>query len=281
MKRLFWIIFLAGVIALCVQRALTADAGASGPSGDAAETATSDAAPASSSFIHYDDLDRAEIPASLPSFPKSYTGFRLSFNPDNHTPNWVGWELLGSEADGPVSRSNQFWQDESVSGCPTTDDYRRSGYDRGHICPAADQKWSQQAMSDCFVLANICPQDGALNRGAWQTLEKKERLWAKRDSAIVIVAGPIYETSDTKRIGATGVRVPSAFFKAICAPYLDKPRAIAFVYPNMTAPGNMQNYAMSIDDLEKLTGFDFFSTLPDDIEDMIEASASFKEWNRN
>lgn len=136
-------------------------------------------------------------------------------------------------------------------------------------------------MVDCFSLANIAPQDHSLNTGAWKTLENKERQWADRDSAIVIVAGPIYEAPDTVRIGNAGVRVPGAFFKVLAAPYLDRPRGIAFVYPNMTSPGNMENYVMTIRDVEKLTGYDFFHNLPDDIEEIIETEASFRDWNRN
>lgn len=226
----------------------------------------------------YRNLEIPDIPSGLKSQIKSYAGFTLSFNSDNRTPNWVGWELLASETDGQQSRSNKFWQDESLRNCPTSENYSRSGYDRGHMCPAADQKWSAQAMADCFVMANMCPQDHALNAGAWQTLEKKERAWAKRDGAIVIVAGPIYETSDKKRI--SGIRVPSAFFKVLCAPYIDEPRAIAFVYPNMTSPGNMEQYAMSVDEVEKITGFDFFPALPDQLENEIESKYSFREWNR-
>lgn len=149
------------------------------------------------------------------------------------------------------------------------------------MCPSADQKWSPQAMEDCFVMANICPQTHALNNGAWKTLENKERQWAKRDSAIMIIAGPIYNESDTSRIGYSSVRVPGAFFKVLLSPYTDQPKAIAFVYPNMTAPGNMQNYAMSVDELEKMTGYDFFPALPDEIEKEVESSFSFKEWNKS
>lgn len=100
-----------------------------------------------------------------------------------------------------------------------------------------------------------------------------------RDSAIVIVAGPIYNADDIKTIG-NGVLVPSAFFKVLLAPYVEKPRAIAFVFPNMPSPGSMQNYVMTVDDVEKLTGYDFFSSLPDDIENEVESKASFREWNQ-
>lgn len=231
---------------------------------------------------HIPDLEIAKVTdgSRRNSLRKDYEGFSVLFNPDNHTPDWSGWELLRSEADGESSRSNNFWQDADIDGCPISRDYSNSGYDRGHLCPAADQKWSPEAMSDCFVMTNICPQTHALNGGAWQTLEKKERLWAERDSALVIVAGPIYTEADTSRIGETGVRVPSAFFKVLLAPYVEEPRAIGFIYPNMSAPGNMENYSMTVDEVEKITGLDFFSNLPDEIENQVESRKSFTEWNR-
>lgn len=226
----------------------------------------------------FGDLLSVSTPANTKSEIKDYEGFRVSFNKDNRTPNWVSWELLASETDGSSPRNNNFWQDTDLEGCPGTWDYTGSGYDRGHLCPAADQKWSDNAMNDCFVLANICPQDHALNSGAWSTLEKKERLWAKRDGKLIIIAGPIYTDSDSQRIGDAGVRVPSSFFKVIIAPDLNQPRGIGFVYPNMKAPGNMQLYSMTVDEVEKLTGYDFFYNLPDDIENKIESVTSFKEW---
>lgn len=228
---------------------------------------------------HFPALESVELPENIPSQIKEYAGFTVSFNKENKTPNYVAWELLDEEAYGDLERSNNFWTDPEIEGCPSTYDYSRSGYDRGHLCPAADQKWSSEAMNDCFVMANICPQIHALNSGAWNTLENKERQWAKRDSALMIIAGPIYEKNDTERIGQAKVRVPGAFFKVLLAPYLDTPRGIAFVYPNMSAPGNMQDYAMSIDELEKITGYDFFPALPDEIENKVEATYSFKEWN--
>lgn len=229
----------------------------------------------------YPGLETVILKEGTPEQIKEYVGFTISFNKDNHTPNYVAWELLGSEVAYEVERSNKFWQDSELEGCPSHRDYSYSGYDRGHMCPAADQKWSVEAMNDCFVMANMCPQDHKLNAGAWNTLENKERQWAQRDSAIMIIAGPVYEPTDTARIGDIGVRVPSAFFKALLAPYVENPRAIAFVYPNMASPGNMQDYAMSIDQLEELLGYDFFPALPDDIENKVEANYSFLEWNRS
>ena len=216
-------------------------------------------------------------PASSKSQIVNYEGFTVSFNPSNHTPDWSCWELLDTETDGAYSRKGQkFEQDTRVAGCPTTKDYVKSGYDRGHLCPAADMKWSAAAMDDCFYMTNIAPQDHALNSGAWSTLEKKCRKWAQEYGSLVIVAGPLYESSDTRRIGATGVRVPSAFFKVIAAPA--QKQGIAFVYPNMTSPGNMNNYAVSISDVEKLTGIDFFAQYPAELQKEIETGYDLKLW---
>lgn len=234
----------------------------------------------SGAAFHYDNLDHAIVPAGVKQQEKDYEGFRVSFNYDNATPNWVAWELLCDETEGSSSRKNRFWNDEYIKGCPMHYDYNGSGYDRGHLCPAGDQKWSEEAMEDCFVMANMAPQDHSLNAGAWNTLENKERTWARRDSALVIIAGPLYEKSDTRTIGDSEVRVPGAFYKVIIAPYLENPRGIGFIFPNMSAPGNLQNYSMTIDEVERITGFDFFHNLPDELEERIESQTSFKEWNR-
>ena len=218
------------------------------------------------------------LPESMTSEIVEYEGFTVSFNKDNHTPNFCIWELTRDETDGPVSRQTRFMTDNNVEGCATTDDYVRSGYDRGHIVPAADQKWSEQAMEDCFNLTNICPQANRLNTGAWKTLEQWERKLAVNDSVIYIVAGPIYSPSDQERIGETGVRVPSEFFKVIVAPEADPPRGIAFVYPNRHCPGNMRDYSCTIDRLEEMTGYDFFPDMSPELEKQIESVTSFKEW---
>lgn len=266
-----WIWLLIFMILLCVGIAMAASSCA---------TESENVSNLPKENKHYPGLETVILPDDLPSQIKEYTGFTVSFNKEHSTPNYVAWELLGAEVSQDVERSNNFWQDPEIEGCPAHFDYTHSGYDRGHLCPAADQKWSVEAMNDCFVMANICPQDHSLNAGAWNTLENKERQWAQRDSAIMIVAGPLYSVTDTEFIGnQTKIRVPGAFFKALLAPYIDKPRAIAFVYPNMTSPGNMENYAMSIDELEEILGFDLFPALPDEIENVVESRFSFKEWN--
>lgn len=224
-------------------------------------------------------IEKVGVPAGIPSVEKDYEGFSVSFNPERHTPNYVSWILHSNETYGHSARSNSFWTDEEVEGCADTRDYVRSGYDRGHMCPAGEQKWSAKAMRHSFVMTNICPQKNELNSGAWKTLEEKERFWAMRDSLLVIVAGPIYNGESSQTIGANRVAVPDAFFKVLLAPYASPMRAIGFVFPNMKCPGNMENYSMTVDEVERITGLDFFPSLPDEIENEVESVASFNMWN--
>ena len=227
-------------------------------------------------------LSYVSLPEGTPQQIKEYTGFTVNFNKDNKTPNYVCWELTKEESSGDVDRNDySYWQDLDLEGCPTTDyAYSTSHYQRGHMCPAADQKWSTQAMADCMVMSNMCPQAGDINEKAWATLESKERTWAKRDGAIWIIAGPIYNEEDQQRIGFSQVRVPSAFFKVFLYNNGENSRSIAFVYPNALAPGNMSEYSMSIDALEEALGYDFFPSLPDELEERIESECDFNTWNK-
>ena len=132
---------------------------------------------------------KIEQPAALQSVPEqiiAHTGFVLSFNKELGQPNWVAWELTAEEAEGTVPRADDFLPDPQVAEAyrVTTADYRGSGYDRGHMCPAADMKWSYKAMNDCFYMTNICPQDHSLNAGSWSTLEKACRRWALREGSL-------------------------------------------------------------------------------------------------
>lgn len=224
-------------------------------------------------------LEVVTNPASLPDQAVTYTGMDISFNPRTHQPNWVAWELTATEAEGTLPRENKFYCDESVKGCAETYDYNYSGYDRGHMAPAGDMKWSAQAMHDSFSMANICPQAKSLNTGAWKNLEEKCRQWAKIDSAIYIVCGPVPTDKPIEYIGDSRVAVPRQFFKVILAPYAKPARGIGFIMPNDRVEGGMQAAAVSIDQVEALTGHDFFSSLPDDIEAALESQCDFHAWS--
>lgn len=210
-----------------------------------------------------------------------HTGFTLSFNLKHNNPNWVAWELERSETTGSLKRTDDFEPDTSLPRAHqvTTNDYRRSGYDRGHQVPAADMKWSPRAMTECFLMSNICPQTHGLNAGPWSKLEAACRRWANREGRVYIACGPIYRGSNQPSIGQrVRVTVPDAFFKVVLCMTKGKEKAIGFVYDNRDGKQDMSQAAMSVDEVEKITGFDFFHNLPDELEDRLEASCKFKYW---
>lgn len=216
---------------------------------------------------------------TLMAVEKSYEGMDISFNPQYHIPNWVAWELTGQETDGPVTRTNKFSADPDMEGCGESWDYSYSGYDRGHMAPAGDMKWSKKAMDETFFMTNICPQAKVLNTGSWKRLEEKCRQWALADSSIYIICGPIIDGKPVEYIGDSKVYVPSAFFKVILSPYSNPARGIGFIMPNSKPKGGMQECAVSIDSVEAVTGHDFFSSLPDEIENEVESQCDFHYWS--
>lgn len=226
------------------------------------------------------DLTAVKIPDDTREYIKDYTGFRVSFNPEHHQPNYVVWELTAGELDGTQARTSKFNTDAEVPGCASTNDYKKSGYDRGHMAPAGDMKWSYRAMTDSHYMTNICPQSHDLNGGRWATLENKCREWARRDSAIIIIAGPVLSDRLDRKIGDIGVTVPDRFFKVLLSPYVNPPRGIAFIMPNNPPFDGIEDYATTIDNVEAITGFDFFSSLPDDIETAVESQAKYRDWDR-
>lgn len=227
----------------------------------------------------FGDIEKVIAPNSLPSQIVNYEGYTLSFNSKMHIPNWVVWELTGTEVVGVNPRKDNFRGDDNVKGSAEKWDYSYSGYDRGHMAPAGDMKWSKKAMDESFYMTNMCPQAKALNTGAWKRLEEKCRQWAEIDSAIIIVCGPVLTDSIEEYIGDSRVAVPQRFFKVILSPYVDNPRGIGFIMPNSKVPGGMQAAAVSIDEVERITGLDFFSSLPDEIENEVESQCKFHYWS--
>lgn len=238
------------------------------------------AASRSASVARYDARALAEVvvPTDQPQQMVDYPGFTVNFNSRMHLPNYVAWELTAQETDGPVKRLSNFFKDNEVEGCPEPNDYKKSGYSRGHMAPAADMKWSDDAMRASHNLTNVCPQLAAMNSGAWATLEDNCRTWARRDSALIIITGPVLSDRMPLHIGRNRVAVPERFFKVVLAPYTNPPRGIGFVMPNGRVNGGVQSCAMSIDDVEVITGYDFFSALPDDIENEVESQNSYPRW---
>lgn len=207
-----------------------------------------------------------------------HTGYTVSYNKDTKLPNWVSYELTRAETKGKEKRSNRFIADPLVKGAIATNaDYTRSGYDKGHMAPAADMKWSPVAMNESFYFSNMCPQHPQLNRRGWKKLEDKIRDWAVADSAIIIICGPVIK-KQPKTIGKNKVVVPQQFFKVILSPFVKPMRAIGFLFDNEQSVDPLSAYVVTVDSIERLTNMDFFSLLPDEIENKIEAEANYFQW---
>lgn len=235
-----------------------------------------------------------EMPAKLADRPEQILkrkGYTTSYNSRTKTPNWVAWHLTKSHTYGSNQRSQEvFAEDESVKAPRATDnDYYNSRYDRGHMCPAGDNKWDRQAMTESFLFTNVCPQNHGLNKYEWNDLEILCRDWARRYGAVDIVCGPLYSSkgdrykvggsSDTQQkvIGSNKVWVPDAFFKVVLCRQ-GHPKAIGFVYRNEGKKQSMEEAVCSVDEIETMTGIDFFPALDDTTERRIEANASLSEW---
>lgn len=207
-----------------------------------------------------------------------HTGYTVSYNKDTKLPNWVSYELTRAETKGKEKRSNRFIADPLVKGAIATNaDYTRSGYDKGHMAPAGDMKWSPVAMNESFYFSNMCPQHPQLNRRGWKKLEDKIRDWAVADSAIIIICGPVIK-KQPKTIGKNKVVVPQQFFKVILSPFVKPMRAIGFLFNNEQSVDPLSAYVVTVDSIERLTNMDFFSLLPDEIENKIEAKANYFQW---
>lgn len=219
----------------------------------------------------------------LPEFKSNqnityHTGFTLCYNKTHEQSNWVAYQLTAAETQGTVQRSNKFEPDPKVKGGTATDaDYKQSGYDRGHLAPAADMSWSEAAMQESFYYSNMSPQVPSFNRGIWKKLEEQVRDWVVQFDEIYVATGPVL-TAGLPYIGANKVSVPSLYYKALLVYGNKGKQAIAFVLPNEASQQPLNNYIITIDSLEKLTGIDFFVGLPDDEETLLESVVHTDNW---
>ena len=247
-----------------------------GTSTAAATATTAERSQATKSTIVY-----YELPAALKDRPEQIIrrkGYTTSYNSDTRCPNWVAWHLTDAHTRGAAQRGSEvFTEDTSVARPRATDnDYYNSRYDRGHMCPAGDNKWNKEAMTESFLFTNICPQNHGLNKYEWNDLEILCRDWAREYGAIDIVCGPVY-SGTPKQIGKNKVCVPEAFYKVVLC-RKGQPKAIGFLYQNVGKKQPMQAAVRTVDEIEALTGIDFFPALDDKTENRIEAVARLEDW---
>ncbi len=204
--------------------------------------------------------------------------YTLSFSNKDKEAYWVAYTFKASYLNGEIKRSNHFEADPYVpKGSAVPDDYRNSGYDKGHLAPAADMKWDKKAMEESFYLSNVCPQDHRCNDGIWADLEKAVRSWTKDDSIEYIVTGPVLPAIGQPKIGEDSVTVPAYFYKVILTPF-PYPKAIGFIVPNQPGKVSFWHYACSVSQVEKTTGIHFYKALPVAVANIVKTEYNIRDW---
>ncbi|GHV69504.1 endonuclease [Bacteroidia bacterium] len=226
-------------------------------------------------------IRKFEYPAKLKDRKEQlieHLGFTVSYNEDWKIPNWVAYELTKEEVEGVTPRGKHFIPDLAVKGATaTTDDYKHTGWDRGHMAPAADMKWSEQAMRESFYLSNICPQNHNLNGGDWKTLEERVRAWATAKGSVYVVCGPIV-SKQPPTIGQNKVAIPNAFFKVLLRNENGNWTAVAFLFANKSGHKPLSTYMLTVQEIQAKADIDFFPALPDKIEQRIESQLDTATW---
>lgn len=209
----------------------------------------------------------------------THTGYSLLYNETHEQALWVAYELTKEETNKLYERTDNFMPDPLVStGTANDGDYSGSGYDRGHLAPAADMGWSSTTMVESFYYSNMSPQLPGFNRGIWKKLEELMRTWAVENNSIYIVTGPVL-TNNLPTIGINKVSVPKYYYKVILDYSEPDIKGIGFILPNASSSEPLQSYAVSIDSVERFTGINFYSSLPDNQEVTLEKSLCINCWS--
>ena len=221
---------------------------------------------------------------SLPHINESdqiiqHSAYTLNYSEQHEQASWVAYTLTSTHIRGTVNRTNDFREDYKVkTESASLFDYKGSGYDRGHLAPAGDMKWSSTAMSESFYMSNMSPQLPGFNRGIWKKLESNVRNWARDNGELYVVTGPIL-TGNYPTIGANQVSIPHYYYKVILDYKEPDIKGIGFILPHEKSSSSLQSFVISIDEVERRTGFDFYHSLPDSIEKQIESNVDVSKWS--
>ncbi len=223
-------------------------------------------------------VSEAILPASTTGEVVRHTWFVLSYNEDHEQAEWVAYELTRDRLNQNwAERPNSFRPDPDVhTESATPRDYTGSGYDKGHLCPAADMAFNDAAIDETFLMSNMSPQTPAFNVGVWRELEELTRDWARKFNHLYVVTGPVLTQPGLGQVGFSKVTIPGAFYKVLLAP--DQHKAIAFVLPNAISTKPVMEYSYSIDKVEQLTGLDFFPNTLKGLDEELEGSLDRNAW---
>ncbi|WP_343487979.1 DNA/RNA non-specific endonuclease [Allomuricauda sp. d1] len=243
-------------------------------------------------FENFYTPDTYSNPASTSSskidtelLPKSNTGaiihhdyFMLSYSEPHEQAEWVAYELKREHLTNDDRRRPYFIEDPKVK-TKSADwrNYRGSGYDRGHLCPAGDRRFSEYAYNETFYTSNIVPQDKAFNTGIWNRLEQQVRYWCKNYGSLYVVTGGILH-NNLYEIGEEDVDVPEQFFKIIFRKDGKNTKVLAFLFPHRESQASLKRFLVSVDSLEKVSGLDFFHQMDESVQEKLEAKVNTAGW---
>jgi endonuclease G len=219
------------------------------------------------------------LPTSTTDQIVHHQNYSLSYSETHEQAEWVAYELKASHLSTINHKRPYFEIDKTVkTGAAHWRNYKKSGYDKGHLCPAGDRRFTKEAHDETFLTSNISPQEHQFNAGVWNRLEQKVRYWAKKNEGVFVVTGGILE-NNLKTIGDENVAVPNQFYKVILDNANGKIKVLAFLMDHKDSHLPLYNFVVSVDEVEALTGIDFFPELEDSIEGTLEASSNYERWS--
>lgn len=227
-----------------------------------------------------DSVDNEEfsyLPTSTTNAIYEHKGYTFSYDETHEQSEWVAYELEDgkwkfSEMERPLFEQDPLVKTESAHW----GNYKKSGYTKGHLCPAGDRKQSQELYNETFFTSNASPQLYDFNAGVWNRLENKVRYWAGKYDGIYVVTGGVL-SDNLETIGREEVSVPKYFYKVLLTK--DKTRMVAFLVPHEKSNKPLYKFVVSVDELEQKTGINFFPKLEDTTENKLEASKDYKGWS--
>jgi endonuclease G len=227
------------------------------------------------------DTNEYFLPTSTTGQVVHHEGYSLSYSESHEQAEWVAYELKKSHLANTNFKRPYFEIDKAVkTGAAHWRNYKKSGYDRGHLCPAGDRRYTKAAHDETFLTSNISPQEHNFNSGVWNTLEQKVRYWARKYDGVFVVTGGVLKGS-METIGDENVSVPNQFYKVLIDNNTGKTKVIAFLMPHKDSNQPLYKFVVSVDEIEALTGIDFFTELEDGLETKLEASSDYKGWSFN
>ena len=221
------------------------------------------------------------LPTSTTNQIITHAYYTLSYSEKHEQAEWIAYELKKKNIKNNDYKRPYFIKDPKVkTGSADWQNYKNSGFDKGHLCPAGDMEFAINAYNDTFLTSNISPQLHDFNAGIWNRLEQKVRYWASKYDGVYVITGGILEPS-LQTIGIEKVSVPNYFYKIVLDNSNGQYKMIAFLIPNKKSNKPLYEFVVTVDLLEKMTGIDFFPQLEDKIENSLEKNSNYKNWSFN